>query len=141
MIIISKKKKKIYLYLFSCWERVVWEQVIWAHLWAVRRWLKIYMHIDKKSKEKRGTCLWIEVPKEQRHLENTLGNQPYWTGELQGRQKSRVSNKKKKYLGSWLSSLHLMHCINWTDCIYEEMTSEQCLHSSQPFLPPPEGSW
>ena len=58
----------------------------------------LYAHRQKVQGE-RGTGLWIEVPKKQRHLENTLGNQPYWTVELQGRQKSRVSNKKKKYLG------------------------------------------
>ena len=34
-----------------------------------------------------------------------------------------------------------MHCINWTGRIYEDMTPEQCFHSSQPLLPPPEGSW
>ena len=35
------------------------------------------MHINKKTEEKRETNTWTEDLEEQKHLENTLGSQPY----------------------------------------------------------------
>ena len=40
-----------------------------------------------------------EDPEEQMNLGNTLSNCLYRKVEFQGRQQSRASNKKKKYLG------------------------------------------
>ena len=45
----------------------------WA-IGPIRGWLKIHVHIDKKTKEKRGTNGGTEVPEEQRHLKNALGS-------------------------------------------------------------------
>ena len=47
--------------------------------------IKIHVHIDRKTEEKRETSAWTEDPEVQRYLGNTLGNPPYWKEEFQGR--------------------------------------------------------
>ena len=72
------------------------------------------------------------------------GSSPGWAQNWPGsicEQAYYVGNRKKKYLGRRLPHPHLMHCTNWTRRIYEEMTLEQCFHSSQPLLPPLKGPW
>ena len=76
---------------------------VWKWL-KTREWLKIHVHIYKKNEEKRETDTWNEYPEEQRHLGNTLGSQPYWKEELQGRKQSRISNEKKNI---WKGDCHL----------------------------------
>ena len=36
----------------------------------------------ERPRKKEGTDMVTKVPKEQKHLENTLGNQPLWKDEL-----------------------------------------------------------